>query len=135
MAIKQFNVGVKAVIRKDDTFLVLKHSTKHFWDWPGGRIDDNESIEEALRREISEELPSSKDVKIGNIIYAYRKQDVTFPDGSGLLLVMYRVELNFENDDVTLSDEHSQAQWLTRQEIEKLGSELLTITLQHIDIK
>lgn len=69
---KQFFVGVKAVIIKGKKILLLKDAKKDFWDFPGGRIDGNEGFHATLRRELSEELPGSKNAHIGKLITAYR---------------------------------------------------------------
>ena len=130
MAMKEFNVGIKAVVEKDGKFLVV-YNPRGFWDWPGGRIDDDESIEETLIREISEELPSSRDVKIGSIVAAYRKQKFTVENPMALVLIMYRVELNFENEDnIAISGEHHEYRWVTKDEALELESELVSETMK-----
>lgn len=54
---QNFHIAVKAVIVKDDKALVLKEASRFSgFDLPGGKIDENESIEEALKRELYEEL-------------------------------------------------------------------------------
>lgn len=125
MPIKTFTIGIKAVIVKDGKLLIVKHKTKGFWDVPGGRIDDDETIEQTLRREISEELPSATDVEIGDILCASRLMHVTHPDGSGLTLLMYRVNASFPDGEVAISDEHSEARWATFDEARATGSQLL----------
>lgn len=54
-----FYIGIKAVISEDDRVLILKRINRKgliVYDLPGGRIDAKESIEEALKRELKEEL-------------------------------------------------------------------------------
>lgn len=57
--IKPINVGV-AVIEHDGKVLIARRS-KHvplsgFWEFPGGKQEPNENIEDTIRREIREEL-------------------------------------------------------------------------------
>lgn len=54
-----FHLGIKVLLRNiEEKFLLLEraHKTRGtYWDIPGGRIHKNESITEALKREIEEE--------------------------------------------------------------------------------
>lgn len=129
MAIQVFNVGVKAAIIKDDRILIVKHATKGFWDVPGGRIDGDESTKDTLARELAEELPGSRLKNIGETICAYRVPDLTFPDGAGLLLLVYRVELEVP-DPVVLSEEHAEARWVTYDEALEIGSHIVKETIK-----
>ena len=55
---KTLNV-VAAIIKKDNQILATKRGYGEFinmWEFPGGKIEENESKEEALVREIREEL-------------------------------------------------------------------------------
>ena len=55
---KTLNV-VAAIIKKDNKILATKRGYGEFinmWEFPGGKIEENESKEEALIREIREEL-------------------------------------------------------------------------------
>lgn len=120
MAMTIFNVGIKGVIAKDGKVLLVRESGREFWEVPGGRVDENETIEEALLRELNEELPGIKDVHIGDILAAHRVPGLLFGD-RGLFLVCY--EVNAEIPDMTeLSDEHDQFAWLPFDEaIEKVA--------------
>ena len=51
---------VAAVIKKNNKYLITQRNrNKHFafhWEFPGGKVDKDESFEKALKREIHEEL-------------------------------------------------------------------------------
>ena len=51
---------VAAVIKKKNKYLITQRNrNKHFafhWEFPGGKVDKDESFEKALKREIHEEL-------------------------------------------------------------------------------
>ncbi|MBI4764298.1 MAG: NUDIX hydrolase [Deltaproteobacteria bacterium] len=49
------NVSVHAVIKDKDKVLLIKRSDTGFWAIPGGRVEKNETIDQAVRREIEEE--------------------------------------------------------------------------------
>jgi 8-oxo-dGTP pyrophosphatase MutT (NUDIX family) len=62
MAPKRFQIGVKGIIVVGDHVLLLKRAGDAmgpFWETPGGRMEEGETVEETLRRELAEELPAS----------------------------------------------------------------------------
>jgi ADP-ribose pyrophosphatase YjhB (NUDIX family) len=50
-------VRVSAVIMEEDNILLVEHRRRGraYWTLPGGRLEEDETIEECLRREITEE--------------------------------------------------------------------------------
>jgi len=61
-------IVVAAVIEQDDCFLVTRRQAgvhlAGLWEFPGGKVDGDESHQAALRREMKEELGS--DVEVGD---------------------------------------------------------------------
>ena len=61
---------VAAVIKKNDLFLIANRSfednSQGIWEFPGGKVEENETFNSALMREIKEEL--SLNIKVGNMI-------------------------------------------------------------------
>ena len=61
---------VAAVINKNDLFLIANRSfednSQGVWEFPGGKVEENETFTSALVREIKEEL--SLNIKVGNMI-------------------------------------------------------------------
>ena len=70
---------VCAVVRKDDKYLCMQRLRKgpdyiaEKWEFPGGKVEENETDFDALRREIKEEMDWDIYVgsKLGNIKYDY----------------------------------------------------------------
>ena len=81
---------------------------KDWWEFPGGKIEDGELPEEALRREIHEELDAeiNVDKKLCTIEYDYP----TFH------LSMQCFLCTLISDTLTLI-EHEDARWLEKQEL------------------
>lgn len=128
MAEKLFNVGCKAVIVKDDKVLIVKN-TKGFWEVPGGRIDGNESIEEALHRELREELPNIQAIVLDRVVDA-RRLHKDIKDDVSLVLVFYTVEADFKGDP-QLSHEHTDYKWAAREEALDLVYETCKVAIEN----
>lgn len=124
MAIGTFHVGVKAVIVKDAKILLVKHKVRGTWNLPGGRIDENESIEQTLRRELKEELGLRSDVVIGDVVYAFRDPSLTFSEGNGVVLIAYKVSLA-DHEVLVTSDEHTEVAWMSFDDAMEYGSDMV----------
>ena len=103
-------VVVAAVIERNERFLVARRlSGTHlagFWEFPGGKVHEGETQDEALRREISEEL----DAGIANAYRIFHTAH-TYPERV--------VELHFYRGDLTSEPRAMLGQelrWITRAE-------------------
>ena len=70
---------VAAVIRSEDKIFATARGYGEFkgqWEFPGGKIEQGETREEALVREIKEELEI--EIKVGEIIYTIEYDYSTF---------------------------------------------------------
>ena len=78
------------------------------WEGAGGKVEEGEGLEEALRREILEEAGVL--VKVGKLAY------VSYV-GAMIILVYY---CTIESGNVILSEEHCEARWVGRQQCMEL---------------
>ncbi|EPJ53692.1 MAG: NUDIX hydrolase [Osedax symbiont Rs2] len=97
----KFRLSVHAVILNTDGELLLLKANyaNHSWGLPGGALDENETIHQALHRECYEELGSAIIVNYLSGVY-YHKAHTS-------QAFIFRCELS-EGLDIKLSSEHSQ---------------------------
>jgi len=81
------------------------------WEFPGGKIESGENREQALKREIHEEL----DVEIGNLDY-FMTVEHTYPD---FHLVMHAYTCSIAKGEPVLK-EHIALKWLRVEELDQL---------------
>ncbi len=126
---KKFNVGIKAVVRRKDggVLLLKKNNQESFWEVPGGRVDDDESIEETLMRELQEELPGISRIHVNRILCADRlPKDIA--EDLGLILIYYEVFCVLPVP-IQISREHSEFKWIkSLDEIALNGGTLKALT-------
>ena len=102
---------VAAVIRKDNLIFATQRGYGEFkdkWEFPGGKIEENETKEEALAREIKEELHAS--ISIDSFI---KQIEYDYPSFH-LVMDVYFCHLN--NPHIELI-EAENAKWLKIEEI------------------
>ncbi|MFA6198114.1 MAG: NUDIX domain-containing protein [Patescibacteria group bacterium] len=111
-----FNVGLKAFIRKGDSFLALKDAYSEFWDIPGGRIEGSEidqPVTECLRRELLEELGINLCIEVNELfdVCKFRVQSNNkIAPNLNLFLVFYTA--TFQSGDIILNEESVKYEWL-----------------------
>ncbi|OHB31496.1 MAG: DNA mismatch repair protein MutT [Desulfuromonadaceae bacterium GWC2_58_13] len=105
-----------AVIRRENCVLITKRleTSRHggLWEFPGGKLDPNESPQEGLRRELQEELGIDSDV--GDIFEAvyYR-----YPQGTVLILVYECHQRNGTIRNLEVADHR----WVPINELEQFN--------------
>ena len=113
---------VAAVIKKDDKILATQRGYGEFidgWEFPGGKIEKNESKEEALIREIKEEL--NADIKVDDYICTIEYDYPNFH----LTMHTYFCSLLNDNIELLYHDkerlEHKAIKWLTKDKLDAVN--------------
>ena len=104
---------VAAIIRKGDRIFATQRGYgewKDWWEFPGGKMETGETPEEALKREIREELSTEIQVDelLSTVEYDYNEQ------AFHLTLHCYLCSLLTEAMHL---NEHEAARWLSRDEL------------------
>ena len=111
---KQIEV-VAAVIRKDDKIFATQRGYgewKDWWEFPGGKMEAGEIPEEALRREIWEELETR--IVVENLVETVEWDYPQFH------LSMHCYLCHVESGHLELK-EHEAAKWLNKDELENVN--------------
>ena len=108
-------VSVKAMLfNSDEKILALRRSETDpgrplTWDFPGGQVDEGESLEESMRREILEETGLQvSELRVRDAYASYNKQKQYW--------TMICYEGHVVGGNITLSYEHDTYEWLTKEE-------------------
>ena len=102
---------VAAILRKDNTIFATEKGYgefKGYWEFPGGKVEPGESLEEALRREIREELQVE--------IYIEEKFTELDYDYPHFHLTMHCYFCSVLSGEITLV-EATDARWLKKEEL------------------
>lgn len=106
-------VAVKAMIKNGDKVLITRSEGDTLWDLPGGRIHEAESLEEALTREVKEEL--GVDVTVKRLLCS--EQSLHRKDGKFIMFVTFEAALaNPEKASFVPNEESEEIRWIDRSE-------------------
>lgn len=109
-------VAVDVIIEKNDKLLLVTRKGKPYADklaLPGGRVEINETVEEAARREVMEETGLSVDIVDMLGIYSNPKRD---PRGHIISIVFIA---RTKTISVKAGSDASAAQWFDTDSIKK----------------
>jgi ADP-ribose pyrophosphatase YjhB (NUDIX family) len=121
----ELQVGVKVLLKNPEgKYLLLRRSEyetifKNKWDIPGGRIEVETNLTENLAREVMEETGltmTSEPRVIG-------AQDIFVPEQNRHVVRITYV--GTAEGEPTLSDEHSEYQWMTYSEMKLIPRDQL----------
>jgi len=105
---------VAGFLKKGDKFLLVRRPLNKkrggLWEFPGGKVEDGETLKEAIERELKEELGIETEAKnlVCKTIYKY-------PEGE---IELSLLEVEFKEDPIL--KEALESKWVTIEESEKL---------------
>ena len=106
---------VAALIKRDNKFLICQRPRNKaralLWEFVGGKVEQGESREDALKRECKEEL--DVDITVGKL---FMKVVHEYPDIT-IGLSLFEADIDEEQEIKLL--EHVDAKWITAEEIDE----------------
>ena len=113
-----FKLAVRAAIKnKQGRCLLIRRSNKcrHFvgqWEWPGGKVDEGETFDAALLREVHEE--TGLEIELTGVVGA------TEMEVEKVRVAVLCMEAELTGGTFTLSEEHDMHKWVLPQEMLKM---------------
>ena len=105
---------VAAIIIKDNQVFATQRGYgewKDWWEFPGGKIEPGECPQEALKREIKEELDA--EISVGELLQTIEWDYPTFH------LTMHCFICSLESESLQLN-EHEDSSWLTKDKLDSV---------------
>ena len=117
--INELHFASKCVIlNKENKFLVLRRTNysncgRDKWDFPGGSVNQDEDVNESIKRELREELQ----IEIENPKVFKISSGKGIPSGQFIFVLFASKILNVKKG-IKLSNEHSEYKWISLDEID-----------------
>lgn len=110
---KKIEVVAAIIIDKEKVFATQRGygEFKDGWEFPGGKMEQGETPQQALKREIQEELDT--EIEVGELL------DTVEYDYPSFHLTMHCFLCTIKSGDLVLK-EHEAAKWLTRETLDSV---------------
>ena len=105
------NVAAAVIVKENKILITQRAKEDSFplkWEFPGGKLEEGETPEECLKREIIEELNLDIDIQdyLGSYTYPYETGDIR--------LIAYKAQIISGNMQLNV---HNDAKWVTVNEL------------------
>lgn len=112
---RRFFIAVKGIIVFDGKFLIVRRSENAraeigYWELPGGRLEFGETTEDALRRELREEVGLEVEILRPMTTWSLIRENQAQTVGITFLC-------RYFGGEVTISHEHDEFAWINSDEI------------------
>ena len=105
---------VAAIIKKNNQYLIVQRNrNKHLalkWEFPGGKVQDNEIFTEALSREIKEELNITINIHEKFVQEKYKDEKID--------IILHYYLCTQESDTIKLN-EHEDLAWVEKKNFDQ----------------
>ena len=110
---KRIEVVAAIIINGDKVFATQRGygEFKDWWEFPGGKIEEGECPQEALEREIKEELDA--EISVGELL------DTVEWDYPAFHLTMHCFICSLKSESLRLN-EHEASEWLTKETLDSV---------------
>ncbi len=123
--------GIRVLIYRNGKLLIMKRADSdendgNLWDIPGGKIEPDESVFDAITREVFEETGlSAASISIEDL-HGLIIGD--FDSGNKLVIAVY--ECNSSTTKIKLNEEHSDYRWVNLSELSSYSLGRILIAVQ-----
>ena len=111
-------IVLTGILRDNDLFLVVKRNENDdlypgAWEFPGGHLEDGETLKDGLKRELMEEIGYTEDF---NPIITHYFDEVKEKNNELIhdLEIDFIVNVDKSKINVKLSEEHSDYKWVSK---------------------
>ncbi len=115
----EVKIVVTGIIKSGDEFLVVKRSENDIkypgvWEFPGGHVEDGETIKEALERELNEEIGFKS--FLGEFFIVNYTDTIKHKNGKLVHFLELDFVVNVDKNklEVVLSEEHTEYKWVLK---------------------
>ena len=114
-------VAVGGIVKNEKGEILLVKHNRAGWCWPGGQVENGETLTQALRREVMEE--TGIEIEVGEI-FCVSSNTGSYPGYNGVKTVPTKVMFDFvctyKGGESRPSEENSESAWFSEEEAEKL---------------
>lgn len=111
-------IVLTGILKENDLFLVVKRNENDdlypgAWEFPGGHLEDGETLKVGLKRELEEEIGFTDEF---NPIITHYYDEIKEKKGELVhdLEIDFLVNVDSSKINVKLSNEHSDYKWVTK---------------------
>ena len=112
-------IVLTGILKYNDKYLIVKRSDNDdfmpgAWEFPGGNLENNELMEEALKRELKEEIGFNL---LDNTCKLINYTDEIKEKNNKIIHVIeldFLIECDNNNFDIVLSNEHTDYKWVEK---------------------